>query len=207
MKLTLDGRLPVVIVGSQASKFNNQTEHDARLVIYNLLLGTHRTVPPEMKMLATYKKLQLITGACHKGGIDIWAQEEAERASIPVTLFKPQVRQWPDKVTMIPFNENEVKQHKMDKSQLIKRGYYYYERYVQIGYKSRNDQMAICGSIGFDIEPAGSCRHCGGKGFTWSGLVELECRVCKGTGAYSGGRYTINKMISLGKEGHIIVIN
>lgn len=186
MKLTLDGRLPVVIVGAQASKFNKQTEHDAKLVIRNILLGTHRTVPPEMYMLATYNKLQLVTGACHKGGIDIWAQEEAERTNIPVRLFKPQVRQWPDKVITVS-----------DATHLIKT-----TRYK--GYKSRNDQMATCGSIGFDIEPAGSCRHCGGSGFSFG---DYPCNKCRGTGAHSGGRYTINKMISLGKEGHIIVIN
>jgi len=131
----------------------------------------------------------------HKnGGIDTWAEIIAKKVGIPTKIIKPEVHQWLDK---------QPKQATIPVS------------VSQKGYRSRNIDMAKIGTIGYDIEVAGNCRHCGGKGRkelyefpkTKSGISGIyDCKYCKGTGAYSGGTFTINEMKKLGKEVHKIVI-
>ncbi len=36
----------------------------------------------------------LVSGHCHQGGIDIWAEEEAESLGIQKMIFTPSIRQW-----------------------------------------------------------------------------------------------------------------
>jgi len=54
------------IVGHETAKFTAETEAKARAIIRHLLdhEGTDDV---------------LVSGGCHLGGIDIWAEEEAER--------------------------------------------------------------------------------------------------------------------------------
>jgi len=91
----------------------------------------------------------------------------------------------------------------------------------RVGFKARNIQIAESPDVLYDIEPKGSCRHCGGTGRVRSyiprwvagGLIrESEsllrtCKWCKGTGVYSGGTWTMRYAENLGKEVHQIVIN
>lgn len=65
----------------------------------------------------------LISGGCPKGGVDIWAEECADRApTIPKQIFKPEVEQWEDDAKLI---------HPIGNQRLIKKGY-----------KSRNIEIA-----------------------------------------------------------------
>ena len=79
------------------------------------------------------------------------------------------------------------------------------------GYRSRNIQIAKVCDVLYDIEPAHSCRHCGGKGFVnydadeFSSKIKI-CRFCEGDGAYSGGTWTLKYAKLLGKEVHKIVL-
>ena len=57
------------IVGSEAAKFTPETEILARAVIRQILTQTHIT--------------GLSSGHCHLGGVDIWAEEEADALGIP----------------------------------------------------------------------------------------------------------------------------
>lgn len=68
------------VVGSEAAKFTKLTESAARLAIRRLLLSPGVT--------------QAVSGGCHLGGIDIWTQEEADRAGVPFQAFPPSKRQW-----------------------------------------------------------------------------------------------------------------
>lgn len=68
----------VGIVGSEAAKFTPETELLARAVIHGLIRGADLVV----------------SGACHLGGIDIWAVEEARAMGIAVQEFPPARRQW-----------------------------------------------------------------------------------------------------------------
>jgi hypothetical protein len=66
------------IVGSEGAKFTAATEKQARKLIRREIKGA--------KMV--------VSGACHLGGIDIWAREEAEAMGIPVKEYAPKHRTW-----------------------------------------------------------------------------------------------------------------
>lgn len=70
--------MKVGIVGHEGSKFTPETEERARRIIRLLLRG------------ATL----MVSGGCHLGGIDIWAEEEATAVGVPTLIFKPAKLQW-----------------------------------------------------------------------------------------------------------------
>lgn len=230
-----DNKIYVVIVGADGRKFNNEQEQQTKDKIFEILnKHWHEYVEPSLDFGDVETELILVSGGCpvgkkrwycvdcdmwlggdlipgahvwlkHKlievydnGGIDTWAHIEATKLGIPTLIFKPEVHQWLDR---------QPKQATIPVSVSRK------------GYRSRNIDMAEIGTIGYTIEVAGSCRQCGGKG--WIGVItpansptsippahigKRECNKCKGTGAYSGGTFTINEMQKLGKEVHKIVI-
>lgn len=67
------------IVGHAADKFTRRTERLAREVIYRLL------APP---------RSVLVSGGCHLGGVDIWAEEIARELGRETLIFKPRSRSW-----------------------------------------------------------------------------------------------------------------
>lgn len=67
------------IVGHAADKFTPRTEKLARAVIRELLS------PP---------RSVLVSGGCHLGGVDIWAEEVARELGREVIIFKPRSRNW-----------------------------------------------------------------------------------------------------------------
>lgn len=71
----------VGIVGHEAAKFTKMGEHEARLTIRRIL--THGIDP-----------VTLVSGGCHLGGIDIWAEEVADDLKIPKIIFKPKRLFW-----------------------------------------------------------------------------------------------------------------
>lgn len=66
------------IVGHEAAKFDAISEAVARAHIRIILNNAS----------------ELISGGCHLGGIDIWAEEEADRLEIPKKIFRPKVLAW-----------------------------------------------------------------------------------------------------------------
>lgn len=70
------------IVGSEQAKFTRETESIAREVIRALL--TDELNPVEI----------VISGACHLGGVDIYAREIALDLGIPFIEHKPKTRGW-----------------------------------------------------------------------------------------------------------------
>lgn len=68
------------IVGSEGAKFTEQTEEAARGVINWLLME--------------YDVELVVSGACHLGGIDVWAIEEAKFLGIPYCEFPPKNLSW-----------------------------------------------------------------------------------------------------------------
>jgi hypothetical protein len=69
------------IVGHEAAKFTPATESAARRIIQGLLQE------PETIM---------VSGHCHLGGIDIWAEEEAATLRRGTVIFPPLTRRWSD---------------------------------------------------------------------------------------------------------------
>jgi hypothetical protein len=83
------------IVGHEEAKFTQSGKLIALAAIAKCLKYTH---PAPV----------LISGGCHLGGIDIWAEEFADRARIPKTIFKPQRLTWDSKHGQIGFKERNI---------------------------------------------------------------------------------------------------
>lgn len=67
------------IVGHESAKFTREGEISAKRVIRNLLLPTDSV---------------LVSGGCHLGGVDIWAEEEAVFLGRPAVIHKPENLDW-----------------------------------------------------------------------------------------------------------------
>lgn len=70
--------MKVGIVGNEAAKFTPSTELRAREIIRSLIQAGDTVV----------------SGGCHLGGIDIWAEEEADRLGCEKLIFPPKQRSW-----------------------------------------------------------------------------------------------------------------
>ena len=70
----------VAIVGHAADKFTDDTEEEAREVIRRLLTTHERTI--------------LVSGGCHIGGVDIFAEEEADKLGLKKRIFLPKSQRW-----------------------------------------------------------------------------------------------------------------
>lgn len=68
------------IVGAEGAKFTEYTEQKARRWIRDLL--------------DEYEPALVVSGACHLGGIDVWAVQEAQDAGIAVREYPPKVQRW-----------------------------------------------------------------------------------------------------------------
>jgi hypothetical protein len=66
------------IVGSEAAKFTPETEAEAKKMIITILRPGDKVV----------------SGACHLGGIDVWAIEAAKALGLEWEEFPPKVREW-----------------------------------------------------------------------------------------------------------------
>ena len=72
------------IVGHAQDKFTPETEKKARQLISDMLLYLKLLGPDDY----------VVSGGCHLGGIDWWAEEIAKAMGIKTKIFKPDVRQW-----------------------------------------------------------------------------------------------------------------
>ena len=70
--------MKVGIVGHEAKKFTPETEAKAREIIRSLLSSNDI----------------LVSGGCHLGGIDIWAEEEADKMGLEKEIHLPAIKQW-----------------------------------------------------------------------------------------------------------------
>jgi len=69
------------IVGNEAAKFTAETERKAKEVIRTLLSQPNVTA--------------MVSGGCHLGGIDIWAEEIANEMGIKPVIYLPHILAWP----------------------------------------------------------------------------------------------------------------
>lgn len=68
------------IVGNEAAKFTKRSEEAARELIRLLLLNDSNPI--------------LVSGGCHLGGIDIYAEQEADKLGIQKEIFLPKELNW-----------------------------------------------------------------------------------------------------------------
>ena len=74
--------MKIGIVGSEGKKFTTLGEANARQAIVDILSGKHGVVD------------SVVSGHCHLGGIDIFAEEEADRLGIQKEIYPPRVHSW-----------------------------------------------------------------------------------------------------------------
>lgn len=72
--------MKIGIVGHEGGKFTPKMEIAARKVIREILILNDCTL--------------MISGRCHLGGIDIWAEEEAKKLNIEIKPFPPKILEW-----------------------------------------------------------------------------------------------------------------
>lgn len=70
------------IVGSEAAKFTPETELQARAAINGII--------------DSFRPAVIVSGACHLGGIDIWAVEEGRRNRLDCIEHHPSNLRWSD---------------------------------------------------------------------------------------------------------------
>ncbi len=71
----------VGVIGNAADKFTAATERKAKALIRGIL--TFSEIDPT-----------LVSGHCHLGGIDIWAEEMADGLGLPKIIHVPTTLQW-----------------------------------------------------------------------------------------------------------------
>lgn len=68
------------IVGSEQAKFTSETEAKARATIRTLI--------------AQYQPSLVVSGGCHLGGVDLYAEEVSTLCGVPFRKHLPKSRQW-----------------------------------------------------------------------------------------------------------------
>lgn len=76
----------IAIVGAEESKFTPPMKSYALDLIANILTSHTLSSP--------YKTVTLISGHCHLGGVDIWAEEMAELLGIQTRIYAPKTFKW-----------------------------------------------------------------------------------------------------------------
>lgn len=71
----------LAIIGHAQDKFTPRTESLAYQATYDLI--------------TCYKPQLIISGGCHLGGVDIYAEHVANALSIPTRIYKPSHLSWP----------------------------------------------------------------------------------------------------------------
>ena len=70
----------VAIIGHAKEKFTPETEEIARHIIRHIL--------------SRERDIILVSGRSPMGGIDVWAEEEADRLGVPKRIFAPKQHSW-----------------------------------------------------------------------------------------------------------------
>lgn len=177
--------MKIAIVGAEESRWTEKQKEEAKFRIRQLLYVGNGP---------KWDRAVLVSGRCHRGGVDIWAEEIADELELEKEIYPAEVHRWMDMIDIS--SGSKLK-----------------------GYRSRNIQIAEACDVLFDIEPEIRCPSCRGlralspefAGATMAHLPtsEMRCKRCNGRGKIpnrSGGTWTKNAAKRRGKETHLIVI-
>ncbi len=127
----------IAIVGPEESKWNPKQIFQAKQEIFSILLANDKN----------YDVATLVSGRCHKGGVDIWAEGIAKNLEIQTEIYPAEVHQWTDEIDI-----DGIKWK---------------------GFRSRNIQIAEACDILYCIVPKTSgkiyCKHCNALGHPTNG--------------------------------------
>jgi len=184
--------MKIAIVGAEESKWKPEQKEKVKQEIH-----IHLSVADGPK----WDRAVLVSGGCHRGGVDIWAEEIADEMGLEKEIFPAEVHQWLDEVKNVYADGQKGLEPVIG-----------FAAETKMGYKSRNEKIAKTCNVLWNFEPKGNCRHCKGTGENLFArkLYPKEdpspCTWCGGDGAYSGGTWTYNYAKRLRKEVHKVVI-
>jgi hypothetical protein len=182
--------LCVAIVGPEESKWTEEQKVKAKFWIRHILLcfklANKCTLPLSRDTITfvdnssknTVFPITMVSGHCHKLGVDIWAEEIAEMLNIDKLIYPAEVHQWNDPPDG-PQGESCM------------------------GYKSRNMMIAHNCDILFCIVPYKWDNFNAQPPYDNT----IWCKHCKVWNHPSnGGCWTMQYAKKLGKETHLVVI-
>ena len=193
----------ICVVGPEESKWKPEQIPKAKKTITDILMN-HYTEYDNYGQFEPELEVILVSGHCPKGGVDIWAEEVADKLGIKNEIHAPEVNQWEDRITDIPFNKNEVKEHHIDITGLRFDGYYYYQVYKQKGYRSRNIDMAKTCDVLYCIVPFDNSKYC--IHHEWTEKDKEGNIIHYLPHPKNGGCWTLEYAKKLGKEVYLVVI-
>jgi hypothetical protein len=82
---TPGGKMNIGIIGAEAKKFTDKTKMAAMAAIENTITGLWR---------GSGNMPTIVSGHCHLGGVDIWAEEAADHYQIRKLIFPPKKLAW-----------------------------------------------------------------------------------------------------------------
>lgn len=83
------------IIGSEESRFTPKTQA-AAIEAINRIIASEKTIPA------------IVSGRCPKGGVDVWAEDRADRLGLAKAIFPPEVHQWDGK-GKVGFKQRNIK--------------------------------------------------------------------------------------------------
>ena len=178
---------PEIIVISGHCPIGEKRWYD---LTFNDYIPTHLT---DALSWAKEEEHQLIK-VYDQGGVDTWVEIICAKLGIKTEIYPAPAKQWDDQIFIDNITRFE---------------------YPKKGYRSRNIQIAEACDILYDLEPKGSCRWCGGKGYHMQSPKPSQryfkknkkmCWACEGDGSYSGGTWTLKEARKRGKEVHKVII-
>jgi len=169
--------MKIAIVGADKTKWTEEQKEKAQIEIYKIFINKFKWLCPicgEIVFLMSpsfprkkYKTsahcpkhgtvnaclskehLVLVSGHHPKGGVEIWAEEVADKLGIKKEIYPAEVNQWEDEETY----ESVESMGCIDG----------YQKICKKGYHSRNIQIAEACDVLYDIEPKKPCPNCKGK--------------------------------------------
>lgn len=185
----------VAVVGPEESKWTEEQKSKAKenIVIILTKESTKQTIK-KYGLLVTdtvitldFSTNTLVSGHCPKGGVDIWAEEIADKLGIKKEIYPAEVNQWED-------SEEQTRTEWGAKDLIQKKGF-----------RSRNIQIAEACDILYCIVPKKS--HEAEFQGVYGSYPDF-CRHCEVYGhPTNGGCWTMKYAKKLGKEVHLVVIN
>lgn len=154
--------MKIAIVGAEESKWNEEQKKKAKQKIKEILLNHWVTYDifgqfePELEPI-------LVSGGCPKRGVDIWAEEYADRHGIKKEIYRPEVHQWND----LPHAPIPKKGLNLEFTHQCSRCRAYWDGKIwswdlapatnvcKLGYRSRNIQIAEACDVLYCINPIG----------------------------------------------------
>jgi len=182
--------MKIAIVGAQGSKWTKEQKVKAikkiNEIFHSWRYATEEHLPKLKSPLLLH--ITLISGHCPKGGVDIWAEEIADKLRIQKEIYFPDIYQWENKRVRLDEYNPSMLRYRTEK-----------------GYKSRNIQIAEACDILYCIVPK---RYHGILKYKrLPSYKDLHCIHCNVDGhPTNGGCWTMNYTKKLGKKVFLIEI-